>query len=404
MRNRIPHLVAALTVALLATACGAGSDDATPDADAAAGDEEDQASSSSTSTTTTMAAVTDDAPESTTTTSTTTTTTTTVPAVAQPSVTLADVPGLVAEWGAGSGEPLDLAQRIIGFPIEIPVPAGALPHRLSLDLRDLGGDAGWSWDWTYEALSAQPIGDIDAELPEGGPGTIETFVTFDPIFVSLGWADTAQVISDPSSGAGGPQSVNFAYVYNSDSYPVGGIDTIPVVARVWAEEDMIFGDDRQPGHQIDITLETAAGNVPVPLLAALLADLPAAPGQTLTDVRFRTHERSADSFDADKGLRYIEIDATFELAAGSATDAQAAFSAGLDGATYRAGEIDFFDPEFIRAAEPTVSGDTWTQKVIVLDRYEGEIRVTNDPSSGATTAELRIRFESNSVVLQQPSE
>ncbi len=393
----------AASLALMAAACGGGDNT-----------ESSSTTSSSTSTSSTTDPPAADSPtdtgadnpegtstSSTTSTSTTVTTTSAAPISAPPpTVDVGDIPGLIVEWGQGTGDPLELAQRIIGFPISVDVPAGSTPHTLSVILRADSTEPNWRWEWSYEALSSQAIGDIDAELPEGGPGTIDTRLVYDPIMEALGWRNTGQVISDPSSGAGGPQSVNFVYQLNAATFPLGGVDATPVVARVWAEEDMIFGDDRQPGYEIEITLESEPDLVPVPMLDQLSAALPVAPGAQLIELRLATRDRPADSFAADEGLRYIDLEYTYRLDPGSGEAAREIYSTGLDGVTYQPGEENFFDPGFIEVMEPTVTDTTWTQQIVVLDRYPGEISIIDDPATGGVIAVLEMRLEPNREVLQ----
>jgi len=65
------------------------------------------------------------------------------------------------------------------------------------------------------------------------------------------------------------------------------------------------------------------------------------------------------------------------------------------------GEEDFFEPGFIRVTEATVNGDTWTQSVILLDRYPGVITVNSDPDTGEVTSTVRITIEPNREILSE---
>ncbi len=403
-RSRPAIAAIAASLALLTAACGGG-DNA----------ESSSTTSTSSSTSSTTSAPDSDAPtdadtpevtEDAATSSTTSTSTTTSAPVSNPPppVELDDIPGLIVQWGEGTGDPLDLARRLIGFPIEIDVPDGSTPHTLSVILRADSTEPTWRWEWSYEVISSQPIGDIDAELPEGGPGTIETRLTYDPVMEALGWRNTGQVISDPSSGAGGPQSVNFVYQLNAATFPLGGVGATPVVARVWAEEDMIFGHDRQPGYEIEITLDSVPDLIPVPMLDRLSAALPVAPGAQLIELRFSTRDRPADSFAAAEGLRYIDLEYTYRLAPGSGESARAIYSTGLDGTTYQPGEESFFDDGFIEETEPAVTDTTWTQQIVVLDRYPGEISIIDDPATGGVISVLEMRLEPNRELLQPLTE
>lgn len=396
-----PRLLPVLTVlVLLTSACGSGADDFA---------EEGAAASSTTSlpTTATAAPTATAAAAITTTTNPTTSTSTTTAAAAPlasrpiPLTGVGDITTLVVEWAAGISEPLDLARRIIGFPMDIPVPAGSAPYELSVDL-DGRDPAVWRWDWTYSVVLDEPLGDIDAELPEGGPGTIATMIAFDPVMTAFGWRSVAQVTSDPSSGAGGPQSVNFAYQTDEPTYRVGQVEVTPGVIRLWGDEDVTFEDSPlgdESGYRLDAAMTAPPNVILVPLLDSLVNELPVAPGARLTDLSFRTRARSEDSFSAAEGLRYWEIEFTLESLDGSADEARDIHSAGLVGTIYQVGEEDFFEPGFIRVVEATISGDTWTQPIIALNRYPGRITVTSDPTTGAVTSTVRITLEPSREIL-----
>ena len=392
------------SLALLAAACGAeeqgtGATGASADAPTDTGSSSSPAPSST---------ATSEAPATTTTattsTSTTTTTTTTTLPTGTPvaSISADEIPALIVEWGDGTGDALTVAQRIIGFPVPVDAP-GSTPHWVSVDLR--GGDPGdpWRWEWTYEALSSEPIGDIDAELPEGGPGTIETRLTYDAIMDALGWRNTGQVISDPSSGTGGPQSVNFIYQFNHETFSLGGVDTTPVVVRVWAEEDMIFGDDRDPGYQVDVTLDAPADFIPVPMISSLVSALPLDLEGRLTRIRLGANSRDADSFDAAEGLRYLDLELVMQSSS-PIEDVQDTIANRLDGTVFQVGDESFFDEGFIEVTEPRMNGDTWIQDVVVLNRYPARFELVDDPATGGVTITVEIRFEPNREVLQLPTD
>lgn len=409
MRTRT--LILFLSLALLAGACGGGSDD--DGADTAAGD-------GATTTTTTEAAAEEP----------TTTTTIAVPAddtdpVADdeepddepaedpedeepsvlvpaplPAVAVADLPALVVEWADATSDPLDLARRLVGFPIEIGAPDGATPYsvRVELAVRD---DGSARWDWSYGSVAASgTVGEVDAELPEGGPGTIEGRLHFDPLFESYGWRNVAQVISDPSSGGGGPQSVNWAYEKNDVAFPLGAVVAEARNARAWVDEDIDFRDgDDVAGYRIDIALDAPGDVIVVPLLDALVAELPALRGARLVELDLASFDRPPDSFDAERGLRYLELEVVWSLPAGSEVAAQEAFSTGLASGVLQVGEESFFDEGFIRVAEALVdSNGTWRQPVILLDRYEGAVSVRTE-DDGSVTVEFDVSLEPNREVL-----
>jgi len=318
-------------------------------------------------------------------------------------LTAAEVPALVNEWGDGGGDPLDLAQRIIGFPVDIGVPDGSTSFDMSVQASVSDPGVSRSWAWTYEALSM--VGAIDPELPDGGPGSAETRDFYDPILESLGWYEAAQVISSPGSGAAGPRSVNFAYKPNIDTLRVGGVDATPVVAKVWADEDLDFmpGPD-QPGYRIDLRAEVRSDFIPASIPALLQDQLSAVPGAILRKVRFASSRQLSDSqspdiYDFREGDRLLELEIVLDLPAESTDLAREAYSNGLDGSIYQMGQPSFMARGVIDMAQPTVDGNTWTQRIVVLDRYSGTIRVVTDPDTNTATATVEVRLEPNREVL-----
>jgi hypothetical protein len=75
------------------------------------------------------------------------------------------------------------------------------------------------------------------------------------------------------------------------------------------------------------------------------------------------------------------------------------YSGGLDGTTYRAADESFFDPGFYEPADPWLSAETWTQPILVLDRYPGTITVSTG-ADGPVVATLEMRFEPSRELLQ----
>ena len=70
-------------------------------------------------------------------------------------------------------------------------------------------------------------------VSKGSPG-IQDFaraLPVEPQFRAFGWSNAAQVISDPSSGDGGPQSVNWSFSDDDGAFRLGDIDATPVSAR-----------------------------------------------------------------------------------------------------------------------------------------------------------------------------
>lgn len=405
MRTALAAVVTCL--ALISTACG-GSDEGTQQgaADLTTSTEAESVSDpvddSAVSTTTTIP-VTTTTPTPTTTPEETTTTTTVAPANPLPAVPLTDLPGIVTNWETGTGEPLDLARRLIGFPLEIGPPAGASPA--TVDLRVWADDpVEWRWEWAFEAFMPDgSVQEVDADLPEGGPGTIEGRLYYDPLFEAFGWRNVAQVISDPSSGGGGPQSVNWAYETDGP-LTISGVDSDPIVGRAWVDEDIGFGSaDATPGHRIEVDARVPAGAIPVPLMEALLAALPPLGGD-LTKLDLRSWERLPDSFDADFGLRYLQIDLEWVSNQTSPGAAGIAFIAGLDGVVLQEGEASFVNEGEIEVREPIGDGvERWQQRLLLLDRYLVRLDFQAGDDS-VVTGELEIRLEANRPVLSAPGE
>lgn len=397
MRSRLIATLASLS--LVAVACGGGSEEgadvasvvSTTSTTAAPA----QTTTSSTTVPTTEEAVSDE-------TTTTTTTSVQFESTPIPVVSVAEIPDLIVEWGTGDGDPLDLARRLIGFPLEIAPPEGSTPYNVDVRLRGEDTTRDWRWEWTYETLAAPGVvQEIDAELPEGGPGTVEGRLHFEPQFNAFGWTNAAQVISDPSNGGGGPQSVNWSFRDDDDAYRLGEINATPVSARAWADEDIDFRDGAdRPGHQIGVTLESQPNFIPVPLLEALFREVPVAPGARLITIDFRSFDRLPDSFGAEEGLRYLELSYVCELLPNSQNAAQEVYSTGLAGTAYQMGEEDFFNDGFIRVTEGQVySGGVWEQAVVVLDRYPGKISVWTE-DDGTVMSEVEVTFEPNREPLQ----
>lgn len=393
-----------ITAALVVSACGGGGNEAVdsagadgpvveePDSTAAA---EDPTSTTTTTTTT-----------STSTTTTTSTSTTDGSATDPvPLVTLEALPDLVVEWAAAgddpSIDPLELARRLVGFPLHIPVAEGSTAFRVDLEMS--AGET-WRWSWTYSAFANRPVPDVDITMDGNGPGAVELAAGYDPIMGDLGFRRTGTTGSDPGA-RGGPNSVNHVYSHEGEPLVLGGPDgpnpkTLSVdPVFVWLDEELVFGEEGTAGYRVDVELEAPAEAIVVPLLDTLFAALPRVDGSQLATIDFSSFERPEDSFGAPEGLRYLDLIFELELPPGSEGIATATFSSGLDEKVYRAAEESFFDPGFHEPAEPLQFEDRWEQPILVLDRYPGRIDVTVDPGSGDVTASLGVRFEPNRELL-----
>jgi len=323
------------------------------------------------------------------------------PLAAPPATGPADLPDLVIAWSTASAIPLDIARDIIGFPFEIELPEAANPHAIRVELDTREAEV-WRWDWTYSGVSIDgDVGAVDAELPEGGEGTIEGRLHFDAVFGALGFRNVSQVISDPSSGGGGPQSVNWAYQTDLPSLLVGEIETTPATARAWVDEDLSFHNDTPlAGYQIDVALETAPGTIPVPLIDTIISTLPFGADARITEIDFASFDRAEDSFAADEGLRYLELEIVYVLPAGSEAAAQDLVLGGLDGDVFQVGEESFFDEGFITVTEALINSDgDWRQPVVMLSRYPGIIEVAT-ADDGAVEVSVDITLEPNRELLE----
>ncbi|MGA0237836.1 MAG: hypothetical protein ACO3PD_05505 [Acidimicrobiales bacterium] len=318
-----------------------------------------------------------------------------------PPISLTDIPDLVAAWGTGTGDPLELARRLIGFPLEIVVPAASSPYSVRVELDGRDPAASWRWDWRYGAAAPAGVGQIDADLPEGGRGTIEGRLHFDPLFARFGWSNAAQVISDPSRGSGGPQSVNWAYRKDDPTFVIDELVAEAVGARAWVDEDIDVrnGDDRA-GYAVEIALRSEAGSIVVPLLAALLAEAPQLPGSRVIELDLVSYDRTDESLFAEEGLRYLELGVVWELQPDAEEAARQSYSLGLDGTVFQMGEESFSDAGFIRVVDATVdSNGVWRQPVILLRRYPGFISVWR-ADDGTLRSGMDVTLEPNREILQ----
>jgi len=302
---------------------------------------------------------------------------------------------LITRWGNADGEPLELARQIIGFPLEAAPPDGSTPFGLSVTLDGQDADADWTWNWNYTAIAAgASIGDIGAELPEGGPGTIETRLAFEPQLNALGFEITDESTS-PSAGSASGQAAIFTFEYDSDTYRLGEINAQPVLFMATGDSDLDAElGGTQAGYGLQAVLEAQSNFIPVPLLESLFREVPVAPGARLTNVDFRSLRRPDTDPAATEGTRYFELRYDCELLPNSANAAHEVYSVGLEGSAYQVGSESADQPGFIEATEAAVIDGVWTQPVIVLDRYPGEITVQSGPD-GAVSSTVVIRLEPN---------
>ena len=190
-------------------------------------------------------------------------------------------------------------------------------------------------------------------------------------------------------------------IIQSKAAEVANLDTEAVNARAWVDEDLDFRDgDDAPGYRLDVAAEAPAEAILVPLLASLLGELPTPAGAQLAELDFVSRDRLPDSFDAERGLRYLDLEIVWTLPAGSEASAQETFSIGLDGGVLQMGEESFFDEGFISVTEALIdSSGAWRQPVILLDRYEGTVTVRTEDDE-TVTVEFDVSLEPNRPVLE----
>ena len=381
-RNR-KLLLSLAALAMLATACGDSGDNTVADAPTtttAAADEPTSTTAQPAVTTTSAAP---------------TTTTTEAPQAGLEPVPLEDIPALVAAWGEGTGDPLELAQQIIGFPLAVPTPDNTTALHISVDM--FGGDpeSPWEWDWTYEVLSSEPMPEIDIYAEEPSPGYVALSDFYDPIMAELGRRRNGTTGSDPSGGA---QSVNHVYTTDAATETINGFPAVPKPLFAWADEEQVFGEG-VPGYQVDVPYEFEPGVIPVPLLQTIVDEFPEVDGSQFVDFGIRSWNRPESSFDAEWGLRYFDVSIEWVLPPGVAEEAKTAIAA-HDSTAIVAGVASFFDPGFFELEEPREFGDDWTQSVVFLDRYPGTVTISGDDTIGATL-ELELDFEPNRPILEE---
>jgi len=288
-------------------------------------------------------------------------------------VTDAEIPPLIDEWGTGIGNPLDLAQRIIGFPVAIDSVPGSRAAGLSVTLDGtFPPEQPWQWNWSYQSVS--PEGTAADPLP-----------AFEPALSNLGWSS---VSNSPGTLTAG---------YDSDAFPLGEIDASPGDLNIGTIADMSSIDPAESGTGLDFTVDlTAQTNyIPVPMLATLFDEVPVAPGARLTSLTLHTTSRP-------DGSRQIELTYVCYLFDNSAEAAKETYTTGLAGSPYRAGLISASDPGTIAPASAEMVDGIWTQPVVVLDRYPGEITIDANPATGQVTSTVTMTLVPGAAALAPP--
>lgn len=305
--------------------------------------------------------------------------------------------------------PLSIAQQLIGFPYEIPVPEGSTLYQVEAGLWTTDGAIS-TYEFGYDAIApAGEVPDIDITLDDNGPGSEQIIEIWDPIMAGLGFERKNSTASDPGD-PGGPNSVNHVYVAPDPAGTFNGLPGEVAPVFIWSTEDIngwSYSPEREPlsGYNIDVEADIAAdAGVPIPLVAALLETFPVPEGLTLSDADVNFYSRSADSFDADKGLHYVDVYIEWEAPADQLEAVVAFYSDPIalftDEATLMAGEESFFDEGMIERTEPS-DYDVADKRLglLLLQRYEGLLRIDAADGDDAPMS-VSIDFEINVIAPQ----
>jgi hypothetical protein len=311
--------------------------------------------------------------------------------------------------------PLSIAQQLIGFPYEIPVPDGSTLYEVEAGLWTTDGTTS-TFEFSYDAIApGGEVPDIDITLDGNGPGSAQVTEIWDPIMAGLGFERENSTGSDPGD-PGGPNSVNHVYVAANPTGSFNGVPGEVAPVFVWSTEDIngwSYSPEREPlsGYSIDVGADTVTeAGVPIPLVATLLEQIPVPDGLTLSDADVNFYSRSPDSFDAEKGLHYVDVYIEWEAPADQLdaviafySDPAALFS---DEATVMAGEASFFDEGMIERSELT-DYDVADKRLelLLLQRYEGTLGIDASDGDGEPMS-VSVDFEINVIAppLELPAE
>ena len=386
--KRILSIGVVVGLGLAAAACGGGSDDDTSTAtDPPAVTSDTTTAPASTESVTTEPVGTEPV-EETPATDPPAPTTTEAPAPEPVSFDLTALPDLFADAVRATTDPtispLSVAQQLIGFPLEIPVPEGSLLYSFSVD-PSFGVD-GNRFDFGYDAVGpGGVVPDIDITLEDNGPGSLQIIEIWDSIMAALGFERNNSTASDPGD-PGGPNSVNHVYVPAAPAGVFNGVPGEVAPVFVWSTEDLngwSYSADREmlAGYNIDVDIETAPdAGVPVPIVNALVDLLTLPDGLTMSEASVDLRSRTASSFDADKGLNYLEVRIEWEAAPDRLdeiidffADTAAMFP---DEQLLMPGEDDFFEPGTITRTEWYDYGtsDKWLD-LLLLQRYGAMLQI-----------------------------
>ncbi|MEM9609337.1 MAG: hypothetical protein AAGA99_18075 [Actinomycetota bacterium] len=402
---RMRHLV--MVLALVFAGCGASDSDDDAGSEPAATVAATEAASETTSPLTNATPDTAAAPTTTAPTTTTAAPTTTEAPPAPAGAALEDLVELIGVWATADTDaslaPLDLAERIIGFPLAIPVPEGATANDLELRARPLEDEL-WEWTWRYGAVAGPDPGDVDINAEDKGPGAVFLRETYDPIMGGLGFEYSNSTTSDPGD-PGGPNSTNNVYVADSGTITVAGVERSVDPVFVWLDDDLIGFEDgvETPGFIVDVPVELPEGEIPLLFLSELIEGTPLPDGAELASATFRSQSRQADSFDADLGLRYltVEIDWAVGIEAGAALAATVLDS--FDDPRLRATTPSFFEEGSFEPSRLSETSDGWRHDLLLLDRYPGTFIFRADEDDGTAELTLRLVIEPLRQLLTPPA-
>ena len=152
------------------------------------------------------------------------------------------------------------------------------------------------------------------------------------------------------------------------------------------------GTDR-PGHEGEVTLRTTSDAVLVPFLT-LVDEALAMPGAPLLETNLASYERPPDSYAAEEGLRYLELELVYVVDDRPDDALRDRLSTRLAGSVFQPGEESSFDEGFIRTVLTDPLAEDWRQPVVFLDRYPGRIEITPLPDSQAEVL-VRVTLEPN---------
>jgi len=331
---------------------------------------------------------------------------TTVPTVAPVEFDLDTLPGLVEQLAdIAAIDPLEYA-KAFGFPLEVGVPDGSTLLRIDTTVAARASDDGSfnEFDMAYSVSApGGTIPDLDINLDDNGPGSVQITEIWDPILTDLGYERKNSTTSDPGD-PGGPNTVNHVYVpTEAASTDVNGHPADITTVFVWGDEDMTgaANDSDSPplvgGYVVDVSADVAADIIPVPLLASIAQAMPVPDDAAFVRAALRLIPRSPDSFGAEKGPNYLELMLEWQAAPGVTPDQLAEFyaDAEFDGDILIAAEVPLSGEGPYRLAEVSKYGDTDSRlPVLFLQRYGGMLSLSEAFQAG-DPAEITYRVTLN---------